>query len=784
MLNYTDLFRKFRALVLFPVLPNLIVLVKQHCICGVGIPLLVVLMVGTRAKAQSELDVTVHQVDFDEGLWDIGFQAEEGKYYAIQTSDQLQEGIWSTARIHESVIAQLVREKIPFLDLNTNREFLRVNTSESALAAIGLNEAQFHDLGMDPNESLNGAANDQTALVEQDEYDVGKWLFTPDVDGIALFGSQGVVGETALPAVLAYRDLQGLTPGKNYWVGVAYLWGEGTGPGAFRCGFSGRKGFNVFGDSLMDIFDDSKPRSFVNLGVHPANGLQQVIGELGHMTADENGRIRVFFAPTHDGRTSAIDGLISADPTHWRPNHDVVYASADLTHSWFCHETTAQMPDGSVMVSGVDSQGWRVLERFMPQSFARNKITFKGRGESLLIDDHDPPALLQLPDGRFLVAYTHHGKEDFVRIWRSTNSNPTSIHDFEELENAATPSGVSYAGLFYLAQEGKIHLYTRGLLSGRLVFGYMTSEDFGETWSEFRVIMINGYSTTSPFPGDRYYPRWAGDGVSKIHWCCNFGSPGYGGPDGMFHFYYENEAWWQSGGTLISLDEDLPFDGSYGNPRPTEVFDGLPNDSTIGQGLDSGIPGAGYWIQDAALDHQGNPVFVWAAVDLTTPTYFQNRPDSNASSRDESSSWRMSDRHYYYYSRWNGSAWVTHFLAQGGTGINNYGLGSLLNSPSYSGGAAISDRDPSIVYISSNSANIGEKTSREVEIYRQLNHTIFRASTKDGGESWTYKQLVDRDELRCRPRYDVGSGALFYQSGKFDNFVHYTCKEAFAGIDP
>ena len=773
-----------KMLVLSAFVTPFVMILKQCYNYSIGILLLIAFLVSTSAKAQSTLDVTVHEVDFDEGIWDIGFQTEPGIYYAIQTSDQLGGGIWGTARILQSAMTQAVRERVPFIDPKANREFLRVNSSESALAAIGLNGVRFHDIGMEPRESLNGAVNNQPALVEQDEYEVGKWLFTSNVDGIALFGSRGVVEETALTAALAYRDLQGLTPGKNYWVGVAYLWGGNSGPGTFRCGFQGRTGLNVFGDSLMDIFDDSEGRAFVNLGVHPVHGLQQRIGELGHMTADENGSIRVFLASTHDGRTSAIDGLISAESNHWRPNHDIVYASADLTHSWFCHETTAQMPDGAVMVSGVDSQGWRVLERFISSTLTRNKITFKGRGESPLIDDHDPPALLQLPDGRWLVAYTRHGKEAFVRIWRSTNSNPTSVNDFEELGNAATPSGISYAGLFYLAQERKIHLYSRGLLNGRLVFGRMTSDDFGKTWSEFRVIMINGYSVTSPFPGDRYYPRWVEDGVSKIHWCCNFGSPGYGGPDGMFHFYYENGAWWQSDGTLIALDEDLPFDGTSGNPRPTEVFDGIPNGSPIVEGLDSGIPGAGYWIQDAALDHQGNPVFVWAAVDLTTPTYFQNRPESNASSREESDNWRAGDRHYYYYSRWNGGAWITHFLAQGGTGINNYGLGRLLNSPSYSGGAAISDRDPNIVYLSSNSANIGDANSTEVKISQQLNHTIFRASTEDDGESWSYKQLVDRDELRCRPRYDVGSGALFYQSGIYDNFVHYACKEAFAGIDP
>jgi len=159
--------------------------------------------------------------------------------------------------------------------------------------------------------------------------------------------------------------------------------------------------------------------------------------------------------------------------------------------SWFMDER-AIVDDGKLIVGSVRAVGdyrndrdpdWGNVEVSvydLASGIARHTVLHR----HLQQDDHASPALLALPDGRYLALYSQHGVERRIYYRLSEPRNPlrwgpTATFD---TPGSAAPAlrgdNVTYSNLFRLA-SGRVVNFFRGV---GLEPNYMSSDDTGRTW--------------------------------------------------------------------------------------------------------------------------------------------------------------------------------------------------------------------------------------------------------------------------------------------------------------
>ncbi|HEV8379963.1 MAG TPA: BNR-4 repeat-containing protein, partial [Gemmatimonadales bacterium] len=159
--------------------------------------------------------------------------------------------------------------------------------------------------------------------------------------------------------------------------------------------------------------------------------------------------------------------------------------------SWFMDER-AIVHDGKLIVGSVravgdyrndSAPGWGNVE-IAVYDLASGRVQRTVLHRHLQQDDHDNPAFLALPDGRYLAVYTQHGVERRIYYRVSEPRNPLSwgpAETFDTPGDSASPlrgNNVTYSNLFRLA-SGRIMNFFRGF---DLDPNYMYSDDSGRTW--------------------------------------------------------------------------------------------------------------------------------------------------------------------------------------------------------------------------------------------------------------------------------------------------------------
>ena len=144
------------------------------------------------------------------------------------------------------------------------------------------------------------------------------------------------------------------------------------------------------------------------------------------------------------------------------------------------------------------------------------------------------------------------------------------------------------------------------------------------------------------------------------------------------------------------------------------------------------------WVWDVALDARGRPVITYATFPSTR-------------------------NHAYWYARWDGRRWVSHFLSFAGPSISP---GTI--EQQYSGGITLDHSDPSVLYL-----------SRKVAGHFQIE----RWSTPNGGFSWSRRTVVrdGADDIRpVVPRGPTGGGIrLLWLQGYYGSYTSYRTSVAF-----
>src|SRR3989441_7908726 len=236
-------------------------------------------------------------------------------------------------------------------------------------------------------------------------------------------------------------------------------------------------------------------------------------------------------------------------------------------------------------------------------------------------DDHDNPAFLALPDGRYLAMYTQHGVERRIYYAFSEPHDPLKWGTASTFDTPGSPAqplrgnNVTYSNPFRLA-SGRIVNFFRGV---GLEPNYMYSDDTGRTWHYGGRVAhgtSNGYSP---------YLKYAFDGVGTIHFVMTENHPrNY--DNSLYHAFIRDGGIYLSNGTRrAKLSETTETDVNAWDL--TKVFQGDPDNVA--------------WMSDLELDAQQRPYVV-----------FSVQKDGRGLPRGQGGF-----DHRFDYGRWAGSAW-------------------------------------------------------------------------------------------------------------------------------
>lgn len=341
-------------------------------------------------------------------------------------------------------------------------------------------------------------------------------------------------------------------------------------------------------------------------------------------------------------------------------------------------------------------------------------------------DDHDGPALLPLPDGRYLAVYTKHGGERRIYYRSSEPHNPLAWGPVSEFETPGmdartfTGDNVTYSNLFRLP-SGRILNFFRGPDHDP---NYMYSDDSGQSW-RYGGRLLKGRDGYSP------YLKYAFDGQDTIHFVVTEDHPrNY--DNSIYHgFIRDGSVYFSDGTRRGKLSDSTSVEIAAWDL--TKVFQG--DADNVG------------WVIDLELDAQQRPYVV-----------FSVQKDGRGLPRGQGGM-----DHRFHYGRWDGSAWRVHEIAYAGTRL-------YPGEDDYTGLAALDPNDPNVIYISTDADPVtgAPLTSRADG---QRHREIYRGTTHDFGATWKWEPITAHstvDNLRpIVPKWKDARTALVWMRGAY-----------------
>jgi len=342
-------------------------------------------------------------------------------------------------------------------------------------------------------------------------------------------------------------------------------------------------------------------------------------------------------------------------------------------------------------------------------------------------DDHNAPAFVVRPDGKYLSMYAAHFNDtsSHYRVYDGGVWGPEQVFNWRTQRPGGSNFQTTYSNLHYLSAEGRTYNFVRGNNKSP---NSIVSSNFGDTWT------YGGQLTRNDGVGyNNGYYRYAGNGVDRI----DFIFTEYHPRDfftSIYHGYIQGGRSYNSSGVLADdniLDTlNIPTPANF-----TKVF----ADSTML---------AGYlmrrcWNTDVVRYSNGTIVTI---VTARTSQY----TGSDASINPE---------HAFIYCRYDGSMWSYQYLAKAGQKLYS-------SEADYTGLAAVHPNDPNTIYISTtydprdSTVNLGV-------------HEIFKGVTTNNGVSWNWTPITSksvRDNLRpVVPVWDSNNTALLWWRGTYSS---------------
>ena len=345
--------------------------------------------------------------------------------------------------------------------------------------------------------------------------------------------------------------------------------------------------------------------------------------------------------------------------------------------------------------------------------------------KNLQADDHDSPALLLRPDGRWLALYSMHGTENRIYYRFSVRPHDATEWQPEQVFVPSLSTRVTYSNPLRLSREnvpeGRIYNFFRGY-DNTAKPAWMFSDDLGESW-RMGGLLIDFQAARKQRP----YVKYASDGRDTIHFAFTEGHP-MEFNTGIYHAVYRAGQICDSEGRFIRS----PTNGPIVPSEATRIFAG--NSSNIA------------WIHGLALDNQGRPRLVYIV-------------QKNAAGVPEG---KAGQDLRYHFARWDGSKWHDAEIAFAGSTL-------YTGEDDYAGGICLHPDDPNTVFISTNLNPSTGKSPGHFELYR--------GHTRDQGATWKWTP-VTRDSQVDNLRPIVLSTAskqtmLLWLRGHYRKYIDY-----------
>lgn len=380
---------------------------------------------------------------------------------------------------------------------------------------------------------------------------------------------------------------------------------------------------------------------------------------------------------------------------------------------------------GPQIVSGGGKTFWGWVDkegsiRAASYDHSTREVTENTIAPNFNADDHAQPSLLiRSSDNRVIIFYTRHA--DNILRWRISDNAYDISSLGPELTYALASGGVAltYPQPLELTAEDRIYVFFRRNTTALDVreWRYVTSTDHGVGFGNESVLRENFLSCGGKYIINPYTMPIA-NGSSRIDFVSfDYEQIGKGGtPCNLYHWYYQNGAYYKSDGTKVKDVRDGHIE------RQSEVTTVHETDHTN--------------IWDITLDGNGYPVIVYVK-------FLDYRTD-----------------HRYRYARWNGSEWNHYEIVSGGGSVSEAG-----GREWFSGGVCLNRNNPSIVYLSR------ETRPRVFEVYEYF--------TCDGGATWREAAKYDgrSSTKNFRPQYprnaDEDQIQLMFLSGHYADLSDY-----------
>jgi len=414
---------------------------------------------------------------------------------------------------------------------------------------------------------------------------------------------------------------------------------------------------------------------------------------------------------------SAFMHAASAEAPAW--DEPIVF-HPDTSWCWF-QDPRMLLDDGRLLLSGVSAEGDITVTLHDLES---GGTTTSVLHERLDANDHAVPALMVLPDGRYLASYSRHN-DDVTRF--RTSERPGDISAWRPEEHFDHGAPTTYSNLYRLAGEGpngRIYNFIRALERDPC---FIISDDDGATWRKGGRVVDGGGD------GQRPYARYAGDGVDTIHFITTEQHPRRF-HNGIYHGYLRGGKAYQSDGTLVN--EDIFRDEAPPADAFTRVFAGDENNVA--------------WTSDIELDEHGHPYIAYSVMKDPLPM------ETDLRGLD----------HRYRYARWDGARWHDHEIAYAGSHLYH-------GENEYTGLITLHPGDPGTVFIS---ADVHPQSGAPLLVNGARRYEIFMGQTTDHGATWQWTPLTQnspRDNLRPITTAQGGTWALAWLHGHYRSYTDY-----------
>jgi hypothetical protein len=365
-----------------------------------------------------------------------------------------------------------------------------------------------------------------------------------------------------------------------------------------------------------------------------------------------------------------------------------------------------------------------VIYNYNTGSFS--KYTLKeGGGSTFYCDDHNAPAFLVRPDGKYLTIYAGHFNDtnSYYRIYENGSWGAEKNFNWKLRRPGGSNFQTTYSNIYYLSAENRVYNFVRGNNKSP---NFMYSTDQGDTW------IYGGQLTTNANIGyNNGYYKYCSNGIDRIDFICTDYHPrDYN--TSIFHGYIYN-------GKIYN---------SYGTQIDNNIFDTLniPSSDLLTKVLSGGtVIGIDTFYRCWNTD-------VFRYEDGTIATIITARINNDIGG----SSTTVNPEHAFFYCRFDGKKWNSTYLGKAG-------LKMYADEQDYTGLAAVVPNNPNIIYISS---TYDPNTNLSVGV-----HEIFKGITSDNGKTWTWSPITQnsvRDNFRpIVPVWDNNNYALLWWRGTY-----------------